>query len=84
MAGIKLGGLTALVGIVIGGLIVAWIQGWAWATGIWAMAVLFGGLVISILIAVFLPIGNMMLKVLAMMVVFALIVLWGLSYIGVM
>jgi hypothetical protein len=84
MANIQLGGLTALVSIVVGGLIVAWSQGWEWATGIWAVAVLFGGLVIAVLIAVFLPIGNMMLKGVAMMVVFALIVLYGLSYIGVL
>jgi len=84
MPSLKIGGLAAVVGLIVGGLIVSYLEGWSWATGIWAMAVLFGGLVISILIALFLPIGNMIVKVLAMMVSFALIVLWGFSYLGVM
>jgi hypothetical protein len=84
VANITLGGLTALLGIVIGGLIVAYVEGWAWLTGVWAVAVIFAGLFISILVAVFLPIGNATVKGVAMMVVFTLIVLYGLSTIGVM
>jgi hypothetical protein len=42
------------------------------------------GLFVSVMVALFLPIGNMMVKAVAFCVIFALILLWGLSYIGVM
>jgi hypothetical protein len=84
MAGIKLGMLTVLVGVIVGGLIVSYAWGLSWVEGMAVIAILLGGLVASVLIAVFLPIGNMMVKAVALCVVLALVVLWGLSYIGVM
>jgi hypothetical protein len=84
MAGIKLGLLTVLVGVIVGGLIVAYAWGLDYVQGIEVVAILLGGLVVSVMVAVFLPIGNMMVKAVALCVVLALVVLWGLSYIGVM
>jgi hypothetical protein len=84
MAGIKLGLLTVLVGVIVGGLIVAYAWGLDYLKGIEVVAILLGGLVVSVMVAVFLPIGNMMVKAVALCVVLALVVLWGLSYIGVM
>ncbi len=84
MPGIKLGILTVLVGVIVGGLIVAYAWGLDYVQGIEVVAILLGGLVVSVMVAVFLPIGNMMVKAVALCVVLALVVLWGLSYIGVM
>lgn len=84
MAGIKLGILTVLVGVIVGGFIVSYAWGLSWVEGMAVIGVLLGGLVISVMVAVFLPIGNMMVKAVALCVVFALIVLWGFSYLGVM
>ena len=84
MAGIKLGMLTVLVGVIVGGFIVSYAWGLSWVQGMAVIGVLLGGLVLSVLVAVFLPIGNMMVKAVALCVVLALIVLYGLSYIGVL
>lgn len=84
MAGIKLGLLTVLVGVIVGGFIVSYAWGLSWVQGMAVIGVLLGGLVLSVLVAVFLPIGNMMVKAVALCVVLALVVLWGLSYIGVL
>jgi hypothetical protein len=84
MASLKIGALTGIVGVIVGGLIVAWAWGLDWLTGIGVVAILLVGLFVSVLIALFLPIGNMMVKAVALCVVFALIVLWGFSYLGVM
>jgi hypothetical protein len=84
MASIKLTGLGMIAGVLIGGLIVAWAWGLDWLAGIGVVAVLLIGLFVSAMIALFLPVGNMMVKAVALCVVFALIVLWGLSYLGVM
>lgn len=84
MATLKIGGLAAIIAMIVGGLIVAWAYGMEWLTGIAVVAVLLFGLVISLLVAVFLPIGNMIVKLVALCVVFALFVLWGFSYLGVM
>lgn len=84
MASLKLGALTGIVGVIVGGLIVAYAWGLDWLMGIGVVAVLMLGLFVSVLVAVFLPIGNMMVKATALCVVFALIVLYGLSYIGVL
>ena len=84
MAGIKLGMLTVLVGVIVGGLIVSYAWGLSWVEGMAVIGVLLGGLILSVMVAVFLPIGNMMVKAVALCVVLALVVLWGLSYIGVL
>jgi hypothetical protein len=84
MASLKIGGLTAIVSMIVGGLIVAYAWHLEWLTGIAVVAVLLFGMVISLLVAVFLPIGNMIVKVVALCVVFALFVLWGFSYLGLM
>ena len=84
MASIKIGALTGIVGVIVGGLIVAYAWGLDWLVGIYVVGVLFLGLLLSIAIAVFLPVGNMMVKAIVMCVVFALIVLYGLTQLGVM
>jgi hypothetical protein len=84
LASLKIGALTGIVGVVVGGLIVAWAYGLDYLTGIGVVAVLLLGLFVSVLIALFLPIGNMMVKMVALCVSFAVIVLWGFSYLGVM
>jgi hypothetical protein len=84
MASLKLGALTGIVGVIVGGFIVAYAWGLDYLTGIGVVAVLMLGLIVSVLVALFLPIGNMMVKAIALCVVFALIVLYGLSYIGVL
>jgi len=84
MASLKIGALTGIVGVIVGGLVVAYAWGLDWLTGIGVVAVLLIGLFVGALVALFLPIGNMMVKAVALCVVFALIVLWGFSYLGVM
>ena len=84
MASLKIGALTGIVGVIVGGLIVAYIWGLDWLTGVGVVAILLVGLFVGALVALFLPIGNMMVKAVAMCVVFALIVLYGLTYLGVM
>ena len=84
MASLKLGALTAIVGMIVGGLIVAYIYGMDWLTGVGVVAVLLIGFVVSVLIAVFLPIGNMMVKAIAFCLALALIVLFGFRYLGLM
>jgi hypothetical protein len=84
MGSLKICALTGIVGVVVGGLIVAWAYGLDYLTGIGVVAVLLLGLFVSVLIALFLPIGNMMVKMVALCVSFAVIVLWGFSYLGVM
>lgn len=84
MASLKLGGLTAIVGMIVGGLIVAYAWGLDYLTGIGVVAILLVALFVSIFIAVFVPISNMMVKAVAFSVAFALIVLWGFRYLGVM
>jgi ABC-type multidrug transport system permease subunit len=84
MASLKIGLLTGIVSVIIGGLVVAYAWGLEWVTGIEVVALLLAGLFVSVLIALFLPVGNMMVKAVALCVVFALIVLWGFSYLGVM
>ena len=84
MASIKLTGLMGVVGMVVGGLIIAWAYGLDWLQGIGVVAVLFVGLFASIFIAVLLPIGNMIVKAVVFVVAFGLIVLYGLSWLGVM
>jgi hypothetical protein len=84
MASLKIGALTGIVGVIVGGLIVAWAWGLEYVTGIEVVAILLVGLFVGALVALFLPIGNMMVKAVAMCVVFALIVLYGLTYLGVM
>ena len=84
MASIKLTGLMGVVGMVVGGLIIAWAYGLDWLMGIGVLAVLFVGLFASIFIAVLLPIGNMIVKAVVFVVAFGLIVLYGLSWLGVM
>jgi len=84
MASLKIGTLTAIVGMIVGGLIVAYIYGLDWLTGIGVVAVLLIGFVASVLIAVFVPIGNMMVKAIAFCLALAVIVLWGFKYMGLM
>ena len=84
MASLKIGAMTGIVGVIVGGLIVAYVGGLDYLTGIGVVAVLLVGLFVGALVALFLPIGNMMIKAVVMCVVFALIVLWGFSYLGVM
>lgn len=84
MPGIKLGMLTVLVGVIVGGLIVAYAWGLDWVTGMAVIAVLLGALFLSAMIALFVPIGNMAVKAVILCVALALIVLWGFSYLGVM
>ena len=84
MASLKIGGLMGVVGMVVGGLIIAWAYGLDWLMGIGVVAILFVGLFASIMIALFLPIGNMMVKGIVFIVAFGLIVLYGLSWLGVM
>jgi hypothetical protein len=79
-----MGLLTGIVGVVVGGLIVAYAWGLDYVKGIEVVAILMAGLFVSVMVALFLPIGNMMVKAVAFCVIFALILLWGLSYIGVM
>jgi len=84
MASLKIGLLTGIVGVIVGGLIVAWAWGLDWVQGMAVVAILLGGMILAVLGAVLLPIGNMMLKAIALCVILALIVLWGFSYLGVM
>jgi len=84
MASLKIGTLTAIVGMIVGGLILAYIYGLDWLTGIGVVAVLLIGFVASVLIAVFVPIGNMMVKAIAFCLSLAVIVLWGFKYLGLM
>ena len=84
MASLKIGALTGIVGVIVGGLIVSYAWGLDYVTGIAVSAVLMGGLFISAMVALFLPIGNMMVKAIVLCVALALIVLWGFSYLGVM
>ena len=84
MASLKIGALTGIVGVIVGGLIVAWAWGLDYLTGIGVVAVLLLGVFMSIFVAVFLPIGNVMAKAIAFCVLFALIILAGFRYLGVM
>jgi len=84
MASLKIGALTGIVGVIVGGLVVAYAWGLDWLTGIGVVAVLLIGLFVGALVALFLPIGNMMVKAIVLCVALALIVLWGFSYLGVM
>jgi len=84
MAGIKLGALTAIVGMIVGGLAVSYIYGLDWLVGIGIVAVLLISFIVSVMVAVFLPIGNMMVKAIAFCLALALIVLFGFRYLGLM
>ena len=84
MASLRIGALTGLIAVIIGGLIVAYAWHLDYLTGIGVVALLIAGVFISALIALFIPIGNTIVKAVAFVVSFALIVLWGFSYIGVM
>jgi len=83
MSNIKIGGLVGIAGLIVGGLIVAWAYGLDWLQGIGVVGILVLGLFVSILVAVFQPIGNMIVRVVVFAVVFALIVLFGLQWLGV-
>jgi len=84
MASLKIGALTGIVGVIVGGLIVAYAWSLDWLVGIGVVAVLLIGLFASALIGVSLPISNMMFKAVAVCVILALIVLFGFRYLGVM
>jgi len=84
MASLKIGALTGIVGVIVGGLIVAYAWSVDWLVGIGVVSVLLIGLFVSVLVGVSLPISNMMFKVVTLVVVFALIVLFGFRYLGVM
>ena len=84
MTSLRIGILTGIVGVIVGGLIVAYAWGLDWVTGMAVIAVLLGALILSAMIALFVPIGNMMVKAVILCVVLALIVLWGFTYLGVM
>lgn len=83
MATMRIGIISGIVGIVVGGLIVAWAYGLDWSQGMGVVAILLGGFVLALYASVLLPIGNVMVKVIALVVVFALIVLFGLQWLGV-
>ena len=75
MASLKIGALTGLIAVIVGGLIVAYAWHLDYLTGIGVVALLIAGLFISALIALFIPIGNMMVKAVAFVVSFSLIIL---------